>query len=141
MIDDIYMKYENGYEATVKEHKHNLVRLIRGTIDYTKTDQDLYDCSVALEEYARALNELDIEWQDDTRVEMCYSQDMNHFTIKKTMTYEERFNKFAEDNGLSAKMYCALVKLALGRPESSSQGVQAMATESAYKAIMTALGE
>lgn len=139
---DLYEKYELGYEATIEEHKHNIAQLIREAVEYAKTDYDLYECANALEEYFRALNELDAEWQDSDRAELTYSQDLNHFTIKRVeKTYKERLDEYVEQTGMSARVYIALLKLALDLPSVSSQEAMSQADEKAYKTMLQALGE
>lgn len=139
---DLYEKYEQGYEATIEEHKHNIAQLIREAVEYAKTDYDLYDCANALEEHSRVLNELDIEWQDNDRAEIVYSQDLNHFAVKRIeKTYKEKLDEYVEQTGMSARMYIALLKLALDLPTVSSQEATRQADEKAYKTVLQALGE
>ena len=139
---DLYEKYEQGYEASIEEHKHNIAQSIREVFEYAKTDYDLYDCANSLEEHFRVLNELDTEWQDNDRAEITYSQDLNHFVVKRIeKTYKERLDEYVEQTGMSARVYIALLKLALDLPNVSSQEAMSQADEKAYKTMLQALGE
>lgn len=141
-MEDLYNKYEQGYEASIEEHKHNIAQLIREAVEYAKTDADLYDVVNALEEHARFLNELDVEWQNNDRAEVMYSQDLNHFTIKRIeKSYKEMYNAYTEQHCLSARMYFAILKLAMGRADATSQEVTEYANETTYKQALLALGE
>lgn len=74
------MDYEEGATAPVKEHKSNLVALLREGMD--GTDEEVMERVFVIEETARALNELADYYDDTDIVHMQYSDGLNYWEIK-----------------------------------------------------------
>ena len=74
------MDYEEGATAPVKEHKSNLVKLLREGMD--GTDEEIMERAFVIEETARALNELTDHYDDTDIVHMQYSDGLNYWEIK-----------------------------------------------------------
>lgn len=74
------MDYEEGATAPVKEHKFNLVKLLREGMD--GADEEIMERAFVIEETARALNELMDYYNDTDVVHMQYSDGLNYWEIK-----------------------------------------------------------
>jgi hypothetical protein len=74
------MDYEEWVTAPVKEHKSNLVALLREGMD--GTDEEIMERAFVIEETARTLNELTDHYNDTDIVHMRYSDGLNYWEIK-----------------------------------------------------------
>lgn len=74
------MDYEEWATAPVKEHKSNLVKLLREGMD--GTDEEIMERAFVIEETAHALTELLDYYQDTDVVHMQYSDGLNYWEIK-----------------------------------------------------------
>lgn len=137
------INYEDGVEATIAEHKQNLVEELSELVKLSTGDADsIVENAYVIEELARFLDELRTEWKDTDRARVTYSDGMNHYEIVKCkQSYKELYNAYTEQHALSARMYFAILKLAMGRADATSQEVAKYANETTYKQALLALGE
>lgn len=139
-IAELFCKYEQGYVATVKEHKHNLCELMRDSMNDNPSDNDLIERADGIEEIARFLNALNDEFEDESKeIRVFYSQDTNYFEYKIS-TYKEQYEEFTRTHAFSCKEYYGLLRLAMGNTGLTSLEVNRLAKEEDYKRVLETLG-
>lgn len=136
---DLFCEYEQGYVATVKEHKHNLCELMRDSMSDNPNDDDLIERADGIEELARFLNVLNEEFEDESKeIRVFYSQDTNYFEYK-IPTYEERYEEFTRAHAFSCREYFGLLRLAMGNTSLTSLEISRLAKEEDYKRVLETL--
>ena len=137
---DLFCKYEQGYVAMVKEHKHNLCELMRDSMDDKPNDSELIERACGIGELARFLNELNDEFEDESKeIRVFYSQDANYFEYK-IPTYQEQYEEFTRIHAFSCKEYFGLLRLAMGNAGLTSVEIARLAKEEDYKRVLETLG-
>lgn len=137
------INYDDGVEATIAEHKKNLCEELAELIKLSDGDtESIIENASIIEELGHFLEELRTEWKDECRARITYNSNLNHYEIVRCkQSYKELYNAYTEQHALSARMYFAILKLAMGRADATSQEVAKYANETTYKQALLALGE